>query len=86
MPTSNEIEEWYAQYHQTIFKYILLLIKDFQQSEDLTHETFVKAFEHQQSFKRDSSVKTWLFSIARNVSIDYLRKQKRLSMVLTPKN
>ncbi len=39
----NEIEEWYSQYHQTIFKYIILMVKDSQQAEDLTQETFLRA-------------------------------------------
>ncbi|MFC4323065.1 RNA polymerase sigma factor [Litchfieldia salsa] len=76
----NEIEEWYTQYHQTIFKYVLLMVKDYQQAEDLTHETFVKAFKYHHTFKRDSTVKTWLFTIAHNLTIDYLRKKKTIRL------
>lgn len=76
----NEIEEWYMQFHQTIFKYILLMVKDYQQAEDLTHETFVKAYKYHNTFKRNSSAKTWLFSVAHNVTIDYLRKQKPIQL------
>lgn len=53
----NEIEEWYSQYHQTIFKYIILMVKDSQQAEDLTQETFLRAYKHHHTFKRDSSRK-----------------------------
>ncbi|MBP3041420.1 RNA polymerase sigma factor [Bacillaceae bacterium Marseille-Q3522] len=74
----NEIEEWYTQYHQTIFKFILLMVRDYQQAEDLTHETFLKAYKFHHLYKRDSTARTWLFSIAHNLTIDYLRKQKPL--------
>lgn len=72
----QEIEEWYTQYSDSIFKYILLMVKDYQLSEDLTHETFMKAYRNHQTFKRDSSPKTWLFRIAHNVTVDDLRKRK----------
>lgn len=78
----TEIEEWYSQYHQTIFKYILMMTKDYQQAEDLTHETFLKAFRQHHSFRQDSSPKTWLFRIAHNVTVDYARKQKPVRLVM----
>ncbi|WP_306471832.1 RNA polymerase sigma factor [Bacillus sp. AFS015802] len=42
--------------------YILLMVRDYQQAEDLTQETFLKAYRSKQQFKEKSSVKTWLFS------------------------
>ncbi|ALC91845.1 RNA polymerase subunit sigma-24 [Bacillus sp. FJAT-18017] len=77
----DEINDWFDQYHQTIFKYIFMLTKDYQQSEDLTQETFLKAYKHYESFNRNSNEKTWLFSIAHNLSVDYLRKQKPLRLI-----
>ncbi|WP_420842548.1 sigma factor [Halalkalibacter alkaliphilus] len=46
-----------------------------QLAEDLTHETYLKAYKRYYSFKGDSSSKTWLFSIARNTTIGYFRKR-----------
>lgn len=76
----KEVVEWFDQYHQTIFKFILLIVKDYSQAEDLTQETFVKAYQYYPSFKRNASPKTWLFSIAHNVSVDYLRKSKPIRL------
>ncbi|MFS0864214.1 RNA polymerase sigma factor [Fredinandcohnia sp. 179-A 10B2 NHS] len=76
----NEIEEWYTLYHQTIFKFVILMVKDYQQAEDLTHETFVRAYKFHHTFKRDSSPKTWLFSVAHNVTVDYMRKHKPIRL------
>lgn len=52
------------------------MVKDYQQAEDLTHDTFVKAYLYYDSFKQHSSEKTWLFSIAHNLTVDFLRKRK----------
>jgi RNA polymerase sigma-70 factor (ECF subfamily) len=73
------ITEWYSQYSKSIFSYILLMIHEHQLAEDLTHETFIKAYKKYDSFKGDSSPKTWLFSIARYTTIDYVRKRKPVS-------
>ncbi len=52
------------------------MVKDYHQAEDLTHDTFVKSYQNYDSFKRHSSDKTWLFSIAHNVTVDFIRKRK----------
>jgi RNA polymerase sigma-70 factor (ECF subfamily) len=75
------IREWYSHYSNSIFSYILLMTHEHQLAEDLTHETFIKAYKKYDSFKGDSSPKTWLFSIARNTTIDYVRKRKPVSYI-----
>jgi len=45
--------------------------------EDLYHDTFIRSFDKIQTFKGDSSLKTWIFKISYNLTIDYLRKQNR---------
>ncbi|GAE35000.1 RNA polymerase sigma factor [Halalkalibacter akibai] len=70
------ITEWYSQYSQSIYSYILLMTREQQLAEDLTQETFIKAYRYYDSFKGDSSSKTWLFTIARNTTVDYVRARK----------
>jgi RNA polymerase sigma-70 factor, ECF subfamily len=72
----EEIEYWYDQHSKSVLSFILLMVKDFQQAEDLTHDTFVKAYLYYDSFKHYSSEKTWLFSIAHNLTVDFLRKRR----------
>jgi RNA polymerase sigma-70 factor, ECF subfamily len=72
----DTITDWYDQHSKSILSFILLMVKDYQQAEDLTHDTFVKAYLYFDSFKNHSSEKTWLFSIAHNLTVDFLRKQK----------
>jgi RNA polymerase sigma-70 factor (ECF subfamily) len=44
---------------------------------DLTHDTFIRAFDKISTFNQDSSLKTWVFRIATNLAYDHLRKLKR---------
>lgn len=78
----QELNEWFTQYGESILTYILLMVRDYQQAEDLTQETFLKAYRSKQQFKERSSVKTWLFSIAHNVTIDHFRKKHPLKHYL----
>ena len=66
----------YETYHQDVFNFLTYLTKDRQLAEDLSHEVYVKAIRAYSSFENRSSEKTWLFSIAKNVSIDHFRKTK----------
>nr|WP_301107664.1 RNA polymerase sigma factor [Sporosarcina sp.] len=73
---------WFDEYGESILSYILLMVRDYQQAEDLTQETFLKAYKNHHSFENRSSVKTWLFSIAYNVTQDHFRKKHPLQYYL----
>lgn len=75
------IIEWYDEYSVSIFKYILKLIKDAEQAEDLTQETFIKAYTYISNNKQVDYPKTFLYRIAHNLTIDYIRKHKPLLFV-----
>lgn len=64
------------KYRDSIFNLIFRIIRDREQVEDLTQETFVKAFASLKSFNREFAFSTWLYKIATNSSIDYIRKKK----------
>ncbi|WP_372868953.1 RNA polymerase sigma factor [Planomicrobium okeanokoites] len=72
----NEISAWYEQHSGAIFRYIVLMVRDNQLAEDLTQETYIKAFRYYDTFERKANPKTWLFRIAHNLTVDHLRKQK----------
>ncbi|RUL48265.1 RNA polymerase sigma factor [Lysinibacillus antri] len=72
------LTDWIDEYSESILTYILLMVRDYQQAEDLTQETFIKAYKSQQQFEQRATVKTWLFSIAHNVTKDYFRKKHPL--------
>lgn len=77
-----KVELWYEQYAEIIYKYILFLVKDHQAAEDLTQETFIKAFIHSEQFKGISEVKTWLYRIAYTTTMNYFRKKHPITTLL----
>ncbi|MFC4025510.1 RNA polymerase sigma factor [Oceanobacillus longus] len=46
-----KITEWYDHYSDSIFHYILMMVHDYQQAEDLTHDTYLKAYKNYSSFE-----------------------------------
>jgi RNA polymerase sigma factor (sigma-70 family) len=64
------------KYHDAIFNFIYRMVRDREQVEDLTQEAFIKAFASLQSFNEEYAFSTWLYKIATNNSIDYIRKKK----------
>lgn len=68
-------DDWYEKYVDAIYKYIFLIVKDAQLAEDLSQDTFLKAFINQDQFKGNSEVKTWLYRIAYTVTMNHFRKK-----------
>ena len=69
-------EELYQKYHQDVFQFLFYMVRNKEQAEDLVQEVYIRVFKSFHRFEGKSSEKTWLFSIARNVAIDFFRKQK----------
>ncbi|GIN60693.1 ECF RNA polymerase sigma factor SigX [Robertmurraya siralis] len=69
-------DELYSKYHHDVFQFIFYMVKNREQAEDLVQEVYIRVLKSYDRFEGKSSEKTWLFSIARNVAIDYFRKQK----------
>lgn len=53
-----------------------------EDAEELTQDTFLKAFEHLSSFKAESSFSTWIYRIAYNTAISATRKRKQELIVM----
>jgi len=64
------------KYHDAIYNLIYRIIHERDQVEDLTQEVFVKAFASLKNFNEEYAFSTWLYKIATNSSIDYIRKRK----------
>jgi RNA polymerase sigma-70 factor (ECF subfamily) len=64
------------KYQRALHFHIRKMINDPEQIEDLVQETFVKAFDNLSSYNTNYAFSTWLYRIATNHTIDYLRKKK----------
>ncbi|MEA5109306.1 ECF RNA polymerase sigma factor SigW [bioreactor metagenome] len=69
--------ELMALYEDLVYHALLKRVGDPMVAEDLTIETFGKAFRNLHRFSPDFAFSTWLFRIAINHSIDFQRKQKK---------
>ena len=65
-------------YEKRIYWMCQRIICDDSESYDAAQEVLIRVFHHLPSFKGDSSFKTWLYSIARNVALTQLKKSKPL--------
>src|SRR5690349_5167443 len=67
-----------AELRPQLLRYVLGLVRDRGEAEDLTQETFVHAYRRLDSLRDPDSVLPWLYSIATHVCLDRLRQQERL--------
>ncbi|WDL98618.1 RNA polymerase sigma factor [Alicyclobacillus sp. ALC3] len=61
------------QYWQSVWSFAYSIVRRIDVADDLAQETFIRAYEHWADYRGESSLKTWLFTIARNAATDYLR-------------
>lgn len=74
----QDMEELYLAHRQAVYSFLLSLARDPSLAEDLLSETFLQAIRSAGSFRGESSVRTWLCGIARNVWLRQLRGKREL--------
>lgn len=67
--------ELIRRYERPVFSLILRMVRDRQLAEDLAQETFVKALNAIGSYRPEYKFSSWMFKIANNTAIDYLRRR-----------
>jgi RNA polymerase sigma-70 factor (ECF subfamily) len=72
-------EEFFERYSPAVFGYLHRMSGDRHLAEDLTSETFYRAIRSIDGFRGDSSLKTWLIRIARNLYLNRKRSDERSS-------
>lgn len=68
--------ELMSRYKKPVYHMILKMIRNVDDAEDLTMEAFAKAFKNLHKFNPDYTFSTWLFRIATNNCIDFIRRKK----------
>lgn len=72
----QRIMDWYEHYYEDLYRFTLFMLGDSHDCEDVIHDTFVRAYQAIERFEERATVKTWLFSIAKHIIIDEIRKRK----------
>lgn len=65
-----------AAYGQQVYNTCLGFVQQAQDAEDLTQEVFAEVFERLADFREEASLSTWIYRIAVNASLGFLRKKK----------
>ena len=72
----KSLEDLINDYVKPIYGFVFRYVGDVSAAEDITQEAFVKVWRNIKKFDKNKSFKTWIFSIAKNTAIDFLKKKK----------
>lgn len=75
-------EKLMERYYDSIYVMILRLVGNMNDAQELTQETFTKAFSKLSTYDEKYAFSSWLFGIGSNTSIDFLRKKKHIEVSL----
>ena len=70
-------DEIMVRYERQIYRICYRFVENREDAMDLAQEVFIKAFEHLATFRRESSLKTWLYRIAMNHCINHVKKHSQ---------
>lgn len=77
--TVLDYEKLYNSYYLQEYSYVMTIVKDQHQAEEITQNTFYKAMTAKKAYAGKSSEQTWLCSIARNLAMDECRKSTKFT-------
>ena len=67
-------------YQHRLLRYLLYLTRNRELAEDLFQETWIRVLERGHQYDGKHEFSTWLYGVARNLTIDYLRKKNPVSL------
>ncbi len=73
----NAFEKLVTEYEKGVYAIALRMTGNPEDASDMTQEAFIKAYNSLQSFRGDSKFSVWLYRIASNVCLDFLRSRNR---------
>lgn len=73
----NDFEKLVTAHEKNVYNIALRMVGDPDDAADMTQETFIKAYRALSGFRGDSKFSSWLYRIASNVCLDFLRSRSR---------
>lgn len=66
-------DEIYFEHYKMVLNLALQYVQNTEDAEEITQDVFVKIFDNLNSFKKQSSLKTWIYRMAINQSLDFIK-------------
>jgi RNA polymerase sigma factor (sigma-70 family) len=79
----RSLERWVTTYQPVVFRAAYLILRDTQAAEDVAQETFIRAYNAALRTHPGEGVRSWLYRIAVNTSLNELRRRKRETSAVT---
>ncbi|MFD2682039.1 RNA polymerase sigma factor [Bacillus seohaeanensis] len=81
-PIADEklIGQIYDKHFKDVYQFLIYFTGKVEDAEDLTQEVFLRVLKSYSHYNGQSTLKTWVFSIAKHVALDYHRKKKYYSI------
>jgi len=80
---NNEaFEELVMRYQSHVYSYVLSITKNEESSQDITQDAFIRIFKKLKNYNDENKFKNWIFTLARNMTMDYYRKNGRKNIPL----
>jgi RNA polymerase sigma factor (sigma-70 family) len=77
---SRAFDQLMREYSPELFNFILRIVSNTEDAQDILQDTFVRVWEKSHQFKGNSTIKTWIFRIAINLSYTHLKRRKRWTL------
>ncbi len=68
---------FFEEYYDRIYRYVVGMVRDATEAEDLTQETFLRAYQQRDSLREAGALVAWLYRIVTHVALDRLRQRTR---------
>ncbi|MBI1808553.1 MAG: sigma-70 family RNA polymerase sigma factor [Gemmatimonadetes bacterium] len=72
----DAFRELVRRYERPVFSLIFRMVRDTATTEDLAQDAFIKVLNHLDKYRPEFKFSSWLFKIANNVAIDFLRRRQ----------
>jgi len=72
-------EELFRQHYASLCHYAVSIMSDPEQSEDIVQKAFIKLWDRRSEMDMERSIKSYLYTMVRNASINFLRDKKKFS-------
>ncbi len=73
---AEAFEEVFKSYHDELYNFLVYKIGDSQTAEDILQDVFIKLWENRHQLKTNLSIKAYLYTIAKNLALNYFRHKK----------